>query len=210
MCESERVVVTPWDREVAAAAKGTAQIFRGDIKEGASILWEIRQRLEANEFHFTKTIVDGPLGVAMVLRGDISQGMRFMQQAIQRNLREGGVISTDLARIYVAETYIEILRGNQTPPLKVILRNLLFLIYTSLTGWQTAVEMLQLARKNKIWSGHSYYRARIDADLGFLYMLRKKRHPSARHHLEEARIVARQRNATTLLTKIDAALAELG
>ena len=58
------------------------------------------------------------------------------------------------------------------------------------------------------FAGATYYRARIDADLGILHKLSKRR-DQARSHLMQARPVAESLGATGLLSKIDTALADL-
>jgi hypothetical protein len=59
-----------------------------------------------------------------------------------------------------------------------------------------------------MFSGPSYFRARIDADLGFLHKL-ARRPDKARWHLMQARPVAEALGASGLLSKIDAGLADL-
>jgi hypothetical protein len=68
--------------------------------------------------------------------------------------------------------------------------------------------LLMQARDNPLFAGATYYRARIDADLGLLHKLAKQ-HDKARWHLTQARPVAESLGATGLLSKIDAALADL-
>ena len=64
------------------------------------------------------------------------------------------------------------------------------------------------ARDNPSFAGATYFRARIDADLGILHKVAKRR-TEARSYLMQARPVAESLSATGLLSKIDAALADL-
>jgi hypothetical protein len=59
-----------------------------------------------------------------------------------------------------------------------------------------------------MWTEHTYYRARVDADLGVLYSMNKQI-DLARSYLEQARSVANQLAAKALLARIDSALAKL-
>jgi tetratricopeptide (TPR) repeat protein len=206
--ECIRVAIAPWDYEIGILVIGVAQIFLGDVDKGSERLWQSRRRGESKEYHHTKAVVDGPLGVAMVLKGDISKGIRFMEAAIERNRKEGNMVATDVARLYLAETLIEILRPKQKPPVNVLLRNLPQLLKLLFIGSKKAIGLLLQARKNPMWTEHTYYRARVDADLGVLYSMNKQI-DLARSYLEQARSVANQLAAKALLARIDSALAKL-
>jgi hypothetical protein len=185
-----------------------AEVMRGNVAEGAALLRDCRQRALANGLNYSRFGCDPALGVAMVLRGDFAGGVRFIETAIQRNEREGSPIGRDFASIYLAEIYLEFLAPRQKPPIMVLLKNLPFLIRTGLTGRRRTLELLMRARDNPLFAGATYYRARIDADLGLLHKLAKQR-DKARWHLMQARPVAESLGATGLLSKIDAALADL-
>ena len=144
----------------------------------------------------------------MVLEGDFAGGVRFIEAAIQRNENEGSPVLRDFARILLAETYLEFLAPKQKPLPMIMLKNLPFLIRTMLTGRRRALELLMRARDNPLFVGETYYRARIDADLGILHKLAKRR-AEAHSYLTQARPVAKSLGATGLLSKIDAALADL-
>ena len=144
----------------------------------------------------------------MVLEGDFAGGVRFIETAIQWNELEGSPVGRDYARMSLAETFLEFLAPKQKSALSVLLKNLPFLIETVLIGRRRALELLMQARDNPFWAGATYFRARIDADLGILHKLSKRR-AEARSYLMQARPVAESLGATGLLSKIDAALADL-
>jgi hypothetical protein len=185
-----------------------AEIMSGNVGEGAALLRDLRQRSLANDFSYFRLGCDPVLGIAMVLEGDFAGGVRFIEAAIRRNEHEGSPYGRDLARIYLAEIHLEFLAPRQKPPLTVLLANLPFLIRTSLTRRRRALELLMQARDNPLFAGASYIRARMDADLGLLHKLSKRR-DKARLHLMQARSVAESLGATGLLSKIDAALVDL-
>jgi hypothetical protein len=202
------LALTPLDREVGYQIKGVAEILRGNVGEGAALVRDHRQRALANDFNYCRIGSDPPLGVAMVLEGDFAGGVRFIEAAIQRNELEGSPLGRDFARIFLAETYLEFLAPKQKPPPSVMLKNLPFLIRTVLTGKRRALELLMQARDNPSFAGATYFRARIDADLGILHKVANRR-TEARLYLMQARPVAESLGATGLLSKIDAALADL-
>lgn len=106
----------------------------------------------------------------------------------------------------LAEIYIELLAPKKKAPILVVLKNLPFLIRTTLTGRKTAMTLLFKARKNPIFSDVGYHRARIDADLAILYTLGKQR-DEVDKYFKRARTIAEKLGAEGLLTKIDAASA---
>ena len=150
--------------------------------------------------------IDPPLGVAKVLEGDFSGGIRFLEELLRRN-EVAKIAWRHLARLYRAETYIELLAPKQMPPFRVLLKNMPLAI-TAFTGRKRAIELLLQAQQNVMFRGDSHFLARIDADLGLLYKLGKQQE-RAREHLQKARPIAARLKAEALLGKIDAALAEL-
>jgi hypothetical protein len=144
----------------------------------------------------------------MLLDGDFAGGVRFIKDAMERNELEGCPVASDFARVFLAEIYLEFLAPKQKLPLSVVLKNLLFLIRTIPIGRRRALELLIQARDNPSFAGATYFRARIDADLGFLHKL-VRQHAEARSYLMQARSVAESLGASGLLSKIDSALGDL-
>ena len=79
--ECIRTALTPFDRELGVIVKGIAQLFRGQVREGAKVLSELRERAIARDDMFTLDCVDPPLGVCESFAG----GLR------RRNSRYGGI-----------------------------------------------------------------------------------------------------------------------
>jgi len=205
---SLETAIAPADVGLAELLKGMALVFNGRIAEGADLLWAVRTRCIGDGWTYITSASDVPLGVTMVLQGNIAGGVRFIEAIIQTNIQLGFVVGRDMARMYLTEIYLELLAPTRRPPLSVILKNLPFLLVTAMTGWKTAMTMMQAARQNPMFSGSSHWRARVEANLGFLYLM-KKRFGEARECLLRARPIAEQLNSTALLVKIDTALAQL-
>ena len=60
--QSLSVAITPYERTLASAAKGTALVALGRIEEGVRLLEEARHRCDANGFVYALNGVDHVLG----------------------------------------------------------------------------------------------------------------------------------------------------
>jgi hypothetical protein len=199
--------VTPTDRALAELLRGMALVFRGQIDEGVAQLWSVRTRCIKAGWTYITSASDVPLGVARVLQGDMAGGARFIEAIIRRNQELGFVVGLDMARLYLTDVYLVLLGSTQLPPFRIILRNLWFLVNTAATGWKRATAMMLAARRNPMFSDDSHWRARVEANLGFLYIM-KKRHAEGRERLLRARPIAERLGSAALLARIDAALAQ--
>jgi len=206
--EGARLAITPFDRLISAEVKAIAQIFRGDVHEGAARLTEVRQQGIEKDYQYIKVGADGPLGVAKILLGDFKGGLSFLEQAVERNDHEGNGLGSSLTRVFLAEVLIEMMAAKKKPPLRVIVKNLSALVRVAFGGWSRALALLNTAHGNPMFSGVSLFRARIETDLGILYMM-KKQHIQAKQYLGQARSIAEQLSSAALLAKIDAAMANL-
>lgn len=206
--ESSRTAITPQDREASELLLAMAMTFRGQIAEGVDRLWKVRERCIKVGWTYITSATDMPLGVAMVLQGHMAAGVRFLEALIDHNRELGFVVGRDMARLYLAELYIAILGSTRRPPFSVILKNLRFLVAARLSGWSKAQELVMAARDNVMFAEASHWRARTEADLGFLYLM-KRRYVQAEECLQRARPIAAKLEASALLAKIDAGLAKL-
>ena len=154
--ECIELALTPFDREVGLQVRFIAEIFRGNVGEGAALLRAHRQRVLANNFNYFTVGTDPALGVAMVLEGNFAGGVRFIEAAIQRSEHEGSPVGRDYARIILAEIYLEFLAPKQKPPPSVMRKNLPFLARIALTGRRRALDLLVQARDNPSFAGDGY------------------------------------------------------
>ena len=108
----------------------------------------------------------------------------------------------------LSEIYLEMLSGKETPPFRVVLRNLKTIIGAQLFGRQRVLTLLKKAGSYEQLSERGTIRARIEMDLGLLYKIKKK--PDlARRHLTRARAAAEIQNAASMIKKIDGIMAGL-
>lgn len=205
--ECVRVALTPGDREIGLGAKLCAQIFRGE-GEGTDELLALRKQMVANGHSYVVAGLDPALGIAKILQGDFSGGIRLLNELVKRYQEVDNPLGAATTRIHQAEIYIGLLTAKQMPPLRIMMRNLPFLVITAMTGRKKAIRLLAQAKECPTFTDASYFSARIDADLGILLKIGKQ-YDAAREHLERARPIATQLKAEALLAKIDTALAEL-
>ena len=92
--------------------------------------------------------------------------------------------------------------------MRIIVRNFWALMGAMMFGANRAEELLKKAAAHKQLHEQGALQARIKMDLGLLFK-HKKQPGRARDFLEKARSPAELQGATSLLSKIDAALAEL-
>ena len=74
---------------------------------------------------------DTIFGVCKILQGNIRDGLRLIEEAILRREKEGYRAMADWSRLALAEIYLQIIAGNEKPPLPTLLRNLPTLIPSS-------------------------------------------------------------------------------
>jgi class 3 adenylate cyclase len=206
--ESHRAAVTQQDFEMSELLIAMAMTFRGEVAEGAVRLQKVRERCIDAGWSYITSATDMPLGIAMILQGNLAAGIKSLEVLVEHNDRLGFVVGRDMTRILIAETYIAILQSTELPPLSVVIKNLPFLIATRLSGWKKAEGLLLAARDNVMSHPEGHWRARAEANLGFLYAM-KRRHNEARSCFTRARPIAERLGPDALLAKIDAAIAKL-
>jgi hypothetical protein len=193
---------------VAAVAEATATILQGHVQEGLAKIQELRRHTLAHGWFYLDSGAHGPAGVGLAMCGHIAQGIRLLEDSIAAADACGSHTAAAWNRITLAEIYLEMLSGKQTPPLLVIFRNLGIILGAQLFGRQRVLGLLEKANSYEQLSERGTIRARIQMDLGLLYKI-KKRPDLARKHLARARAVAEIQNAAAMVNKIDTIIAGL-
>ena len=206
--ECQRNAVTPFDQDAAAAAEGTAMILQGQVQEGLTKIQELRRRTSARGWLYLDSGAHGPAGVGLAMCGHIAQGIRLLENSIAIADACGSHTAAAWNRMTLSEIYLEMLSGKETPPFRVVLRNLKTIIGAQLFGRQRVLTLLKKAGSYEQLSERGTIRARIEMDLGLLYKIKKK--PDlARRHLTRARAAAEIQNAASMIKKIDGIMAGL-
>ena len=206
--ECLRTAVTPFERRMGAITKASAEIFLGDVQGGFVRLLEAISI--ASETGWGQMVAFGTLsaGIAHVLAGRIDRGIRLLENAISAYDARGEILYATIYKFSLAEIYLEMLTSRARPPISAIVKNLGMIFRVKFSGVRRTEALLEQASRAPHLHECGSTRARINMDFGLLRKLQKK--PDlARQFLEKARAPAEAHGATLLVTKIDAALAEL-
>lgn len=170
-------------------------------------------RIEALNLEFERlgilyNVLDGPRGVALIETGRIAEGIRVVRRAIVAREAVGDRTVAGFARILLAEIYIQVLKGGQRTPLRVVLHNLPTLVAARLRGVRRASALIETAATNPQWDANSAALARIDFNRGELWRL-KRRPAKARECFERASRAAEAQGLDKLRRRSEEALARL-
>jgi class 3 adenylate cyclase len=206
--EGEKVAVLPLDRLVSTQVKGIALVGLGQVDDGSRILTELREQFTKNGWRYNCSGTNLILGLALIMQGKLAKGISQIRRHIAESEHQRYQLVADWARILLAEVYLELLTGKEKPQIRVLLRNLVFLIRTVPFAAEMALRLLSQASANQQFDRSTAMAARISFGIGLACKI-KKRGKEARVHFEQARKIAEPLKAAALLAKIDTALAEL-
>jgi len=178
-------------------------------EEAAKMLQEQRRRISADGDFYSLVAIDSVLGLQKILQGDIGDGIHWIGGAILRGDTAGYRCAADWYRLNLAEAYLEIIAGNEKPPFSVLVKNLPILLKIVITASSRITALMTQVLKNPHYDGNGFQIGKSEMILGLLHKAKKKR-ALAVQHLTEAKRIISQFGQSPLLTRIDAALAELG
>jgi hypothetical protein len=202
------VVVTPVDRLVAFGAKAFSLTLLHRIDEGAAALEAYRGECVAHGYLFGSATCEAFVGISKIFQGNIAEGLRVVEQAVLKRENEGLSQITDFFRLNLAEVYLVIIAGREKPPLLILLKNLAVLLKVRAIASSRIRSLMTRVHENPNFDPAGYHVGRAQMILGLLYKAKKKR-ALAVQHLTEAKRIASHFGRTPMLSKIDAALAEL-
>jgi hypothetical protein len=104
---------------------------------------------------------------------------------------------------------LQIVAKNEKVPLLTLLKNLPILLKVIVTASSRIPALTMRIMENPHFDPAGFHVGRVQMILGLLYKVKKKRALALRH-LTEARRILSQFGQTSMLARIDAALAELG
>lgn len=148
------------------------------------------------------------LGVAYAQNGQVAEGLRQVESAIQKRTDEGTKVSADWARLFLCEMYLAILTGEGGASVGVLLRNIWSILHVMFFGEKKLIAMIDEVRQNPQFDPRGHYIARCDMMMGLLYKARKNKQ-LAFEHLTKARTIVETAGKSSMLMRIDTALAEL-
>jgi class 3 adenylate cyclase/tetratricopeptide (TPR) repeat protein len=207
--QSLSVAVTGWDRAAASIAKGMALAMLRRTEEAEKLLQEQRHRIDLDGDFYSLTAVEPVLGVCTLLRGNFAGGIGLLEESISRRVSEGYRFMENWVGLNLAEVYLEIIGGNERPPLMVLLKNLPFLLRVRVTAFSRIRALLKRAQENQQFDANGYFIGKSETILGLLYKIKKK--PAlAAQHLTNAKRILTPFGQTPMLARVETALAELG
>ena len=144
----------------------------------------------------------------MTSSGRIQEGLGYIEKTIVRRDNEGFRACADWCRTYLCEVYLNILSGDGEASLGLFLRNFQALSWVMMFGSKRIETLIEHVRSNPQFDPNGHYIGRAEMILGLLYKAKKKK-ALAVEHLSEARRIAGAFGPSPMLTRIEAALAEL-
>ena len=197
----------PFERAIATSARKIALVLLN--KPGA--LDEVGGYIAKCTENGWTLFLSGPdnlWGVALAMNGRIQEGLEYIEQTIARREKEGYRASADWCRMFLCEVYLDILSGNGKASLGLFLRNFRSLTWVLMFGEKRIVALIEHVRSNPQFDRNGHYIGRAEMILGLLYKAKKKKALAA-GHLSEARRIVSAFGPSPMLTRIEAALAEL-
>lgn len=198
----------PFDRMCALGVKGITLTLMNRVDEGLQVLTQLRGEIQVGNFLMLYLFFDIPYGAAMVLGGRMAEGVRFIEAAIERFTEWGNETQPAFGHLVLGDIYTQIALGEQKPPLRVLLRNLGFVLLEVPRARRKAYMHLRqavasAARIDNDWiEGQAHYHlAKLERAAGGK--------AAAEAHLEKAQQLAEPLGSNPLLGKIDALRAAL-
>jgi hypothetical protein len=132
----------------------------------------------------------------------------LIEEAILKHEKEGDRAMADLSRLQLAEIYLQIIAGNEKPPLPILLRNLPTILRVMVSAPSRIPDLLKRVTANPQFDPAGHHIGRSQMILGLFYKVKKKRALAVQHLTDAKRILA-QFGQTPMLTRVDTVLAEL-
>ena len=198
--------ITPFDRWNCIAAKGSALILLRRPDEGVPLVAEARAEAARHERNYEFIGNDFTHGIGIVLQGRFAEGVRHIEAAIARRDGEGYRSAAEWYRLGLSQLYLDILEGADKPPLTIVLRNIRFLVATMIGGRRKVLGLLRRIETNPVFSDESFH----TGQLHFLFgrcCLQGKNKVAAVEHFRKSKRVLERHGATTMLRKVDQAIA---
>ena len=210
LAHAERAIetaITPFDTLNAESGKATALALLRRL-ESAPLLTALRTEAAEHDRWYEYVGNDMSFGITLVLQGRFAEGVRQIETSIEKRDADYP-IAADWYRLGLSQLYLEILEGNDKPPLGVLLRNAMFLARTLLTGRRRILALLRRAETNPIFDHESFHTANLHYLFGRYYLLLKDE-DAARTHFLTAREILEPFGRSNILAKTNRKLTGLG
>jgi tetratricopeptide (TPR) repeat protein len=207
--ECLRIAFTPQERLNALGVKGSALALLKKLEEGQLVLDDTRKQLLELNWRYELLLLEPAFGVLAVLSGQIGRGIRIIERAIATARSAGWRAAEDWAKLFLCEVYLEIMFPKEKPSFSFLLQNLLILVKILCVGSSSIEMLVSQVRSNSQFDRNGHHIGRAEMILGLLYKGKGKR-ARAVQHLTEAKRIFSQFGQTPVLSRVDAALADMG
>ncbi len=197
-----------WERAIAVASRNASWIPLG-VPGAAEEVERYIEDCERNKWTMMSMGPEAMLGIARLMEGNIAGGVRQIRKSVARREAEGNKTAANWSRMYLCEVYLAILSGQGDASMRVLLRNFGTLMGIMLFGPKEIRDMISQVRANPHFAKNGHYIARGEMIMGLLYKAKKKK-PAAIAHLNEALRIIEPAGVSSLRSRIEGALAELG
>jgi hypothetical protein len=201
--------IVPFDRIMATITCATAKILGGHPEEGLPELLEARRRALESGLATFESFSHGGFAAGLALTGRVAQAICLLKTSIAASDAAGHLPAARRNRMILVRIYLAILTGGgKAVSVRAVLNNLWAILGAKLYGRRRVQSLLNELDRDEWISEQGIWRAQIDLDSATLCKI-SGQPERATELLNRAREAAKAQNATALLGKIDAALAEL-
>jgi tetratricopeptide (TPR) repeat protein len=206
--EALGIALAPFDRTFARYVEGSALALSGRPERGFLILDELRRIAEAGG-NMPLIMISNPYyGAAISLSGRLGNGIRFIRESTRKTESWGNIAFPIIGHMVLGEAYLRMATSSERPPLRLLLKNVGFVLTNVPFALSKAQRYLDEALRRCRTVEMPGYLAQCLYDLGLLHKARK-RLLEARACLTEALGEARSVAANKLALKIENAIASL-
>jgi class 3 adenylate cyclase len=209
-CANEclRLANTPQERMNALGVKAAALVFLRKLDDGQKELANIRAQLIDLSWRFELLLTEPAFGVLAILNGQLSQGLRIIEDAVATARRDGWRVAEDWAKLFLCEIYLEVMFPRERPSPRFLLRNFTALMKVFWLGRSSIEDLVSQIKSNPQFARSGHHIGRTEMILGLLYKGTKKQALATRH-LSEAKQILSQFGRTSILSRVETALADL-
>jgi class 3 adenylate cyclase/tetratricopeptide (TPR) repeat protein len=207
--QSLAVAVTPLDRSYALSGMGNALVLLRQIEDGLKLIEDNNRHNVDGGLLYVLAGSEGVIAIGRVLQGNIGEGIRLLEEAISRREKEGYRVAADWYRLFLVETYIQIMSRNEKLAPLSLLRNMPAILKVMITAASRISAVTDCVFNNPHFHPDGHFIGRGHLLLGLFFKVKKKGSPAV-EHLNEAKRILSQFGQSPILARVETALAELG
>jgi class 3 adenylate cyclase/tetratricopeptide (TPR) repeat protein len=194
-----------FERIMAESAQGVVMVGAGRPLEGLGILERLRREVIESSYLVQLTTIEIPCGVAMVLAGDYAGGVADLENTLARFASWRNTRMMAWGHLALGEVYLSLAMSGKLPPPKMLRQNASFFVRAIPSAKRRARRHLEEAIRHASEADTPGILAQGLAALGLLSKWGGQIAP-AQKFFAQARAIAEEIGAKTLVGRIDAAL----